>query len=107
MKPNNLFSQIPDARVAEVVEEILRTSQFKLERIVSGGQATPPGEWYDQNTNEWVILLRGSAVLLFDGETDKVVLRPGDHIHIPAHRRHRVERTDPEEKTIWLALHYR
>ena len=107
MKPNNLFSQIPDARVAEVVEEILRTSQFKLERIVSGGQATPPGEWYDQNTNEWVILLRGSAVLLFDGEADKVVLRPGDYIHIPARQRHRVERTDPEEKTIWLALHYR
>ena len=107
MKPNNLFSQIPDARVAEVVEEILRTSHFKLERIVSGGQATPPGEWYDQNTNEWVILLRGSAVLLFDGEADKVVLRPGDYIHIPARQRHRVERTDPEGKTIWLALHYR
>ena len=107
MKPNNLFSQIPDARAAEVVEEILRTSQFKLERIVSGGQATPPGEWYDQNTNEWVILLRGSAVLLFDGEADKVVLRPGDYIHIPARQRHRVEWTDPEKKTVWLALHYK
>ena len=106
MKPNNLFSQIPDARAAEVVEEILRTSHFKLERIVSGGQATPPGEWYDQNTNEWVILLRGSAVLVFD-ESGKVVMKPGDYIHIPARQRHRVERTDPEGKTIWLALHYR
>jgi len=107
MKPNNLFSQIPDAKVAEVVEEILRTSHFKLERIVSGGQANPPGEWYDQNTNEWVILLRGSAVLLFEDEPGKVVLNPGDYVHIPARQRHRVEWTDPEKKTVWLALHYK
>ena len=107
MKPNNLFSQIPDSRAAEVVDGILQTGAFQLERIVSWGQATPSGEWYDQDTNEWVILLRGSAVLLFEDEPGEVVLHPGDYVHIPARQRHRVEWTDPEKKTVWLALHYK
>jgi cupin 2 domain-containing protein len=78
-----------------------------LERIVSWGQATPSGEWYDQDTNEWVILLHGRAVLLFEGEPGRVALKPGDYVHIPARQRHRVEWTDPEKKTVWLALHYK
>ncbi len=106
MKLNNLFSEIPDARADEVFDAILRTNNFKLERIVSWGQATPPGRWYDQDTNEWVILLRGSAVLHFEGEPEKIVLKPGDYIHIRAHQRHRVEWTAPEGETVWLALHY-
>ena len=107
MKPNNLFSQIPDSKAAEVVDGILQTDTFHLERIVSWGQATPTGEWYDQDTNEWVILLRGSAALSFEGEPGKVVLNPGDYVHIPARQRHRVEWTAPEEITVWLALHYK
>jgi cupin 2 domain-containing protein len=53
-----------------------------------------------------VILLSGNAGLLFEGETEVRVMRPGDYVHIPAHRRHRVEWTDREQKTVWLALHY-
>jgi cupin 2 domain-containing protein len=107
MKQNNLFSQIPDSMDDETYETLLRTGQTKLERIISAGQSTPPGEWYDQEMNEWVILLKGGAGLLFEGETQVFVMSPGDYVSIPAHRRHRVEWTDPEEKTIWLALHYR
>lgn len=107
MKPNNLFSHIPNSVPEEVFEILLETGHFKLERIVSAGQVTPSGQWYDQDTHEWVIVLRGSAGLLFEGEAEVRVMHPGDYVHIPAHLRHRVEWTDTEHKTIWLALHYR
>jgi cupin 2 domain-containing protein len=102
----NLFWGFPETMIEETSEALLHTRYFRLERIVSSGQITPPGEWYDQKTNEWVVLLSGSAGLLFEGETELCLMHPGDYVHIPAHRRHRVEWTDPEQKTVWLALHY-
>ena len=104
---NNLFSGIPREIPQEVIEILLETPGFFLERIISGGQATPPGEWYDQETQEWVVLLSGAAGLLFAGEAEVRVLRPGDYLLIPAHCRHRVEWTDPVRQTVWLALHFR
>lgn len=80
---------------------------MRLERIVSTGHATPPGEWLDQARDEWVVVLRGSAGLRFDGEPAPRVMRAGDHVLIGAHRRHRVEWTDASEPTVWLAVHYR
>ena len=65
-----------------------------------------PDFWYDQEKSEWVMLLQGSAGILFEGSHEAIVLKPGDWINIPAHRKHRVEWTDPGEKTIWLAVHY-
>ena len=106
MKPGNIFSAIPDLVKDEIFETLLKTAHLKLERIISSGQATPPGKWYDQATDEWVILLKGSAGLLFEGNQETLVLRPGDYVHILAHQRHRVEWTDPRQETIWLALHY-
>lgn len=103
----NLFSEIPDSMNGEIFEILLRNEHFKLERIISSGQASPPGEWFDQEMNEWVILLSGNARLLFEGETDAYMMRPGDYIHIPAHQRHLVEWTDPKQKTVWLALHFK
>ena len=102
----NIFRGLPKKMAEEMSEALLDTEHFRLERIISSGQKTPAGEWYDQDTNEWVILLGGNAGLLFEGETEAYVMRPGDYVHIPAHRRHRVEWTDPEQKTVWLALHY-
>ena len=102
----NIFWGFPKIIIEETSEPLLRTQHFRLERIISSGQMTPPGEWYDQESNEWVILLSGNAGLLFEGETEVRVMRPGDYVHIPAHRRHRVEGTDREQKTVWLALHY-
>jgi cupin 2 domain-containing protein len=90
----------------EISETLLSTEDFKLERIISLGQATPEGGWFERDTNEWVILLSGSGGLLIEGETDICVMHPGDYIHIPAHQRHRVEWTDAKQKTVWLALHY-
>ncbi len=108
MVTKSIFSGFPEiAESKEITETLLETKQFRLERILSTGQKTPPGEWYDQNANEWVILLSGEAGVLFEGEAEACVMRPGDYVHIPAHRRHRVEWTDPEHKTVWLTLHYK
>ncbi len=78
-----------------------------MERIVSLGQQTPPGEWYDQSDDEWVLLLSGAARLLIEGESQASALQPGDCLLLPAHVRHRVEWTDPAQPTVWLAFHFR
>ncbi len=77
----------------------------RIERIVSSGQASPAGYWCDQEQTEWVILLSGSAGLLFEGEDAPRILRPGDYVEIPARLRHRIKWTDATEPTVWLAVH--
>ncbi len=101
----NLLSGIPSDRSREFFETILETGTWKLERIVSTGQATEPGKWYDQDRNEWVLLLSGEAGMQFESGSE-IVLRPGDCLLIPGHRRHRVEWTATGTETIWLALHF-
>ena len=104
---SNLFDDLPRALPAEQVDVLLETADARLERIVSTGHTTPPGQWYDQERDEWVLVLRGRARLRFDGEPAARELAPGDHLLIPAHVRHRVEWTDPAEPTVWLALFVR
>jgi cupin 2 domain-containing protein len=104
MDIKNIFSPPADS-AKEIIESLLETRSFKLERIISTGQATPRGEWYDQERDEWVVLLSGAAGLLFEGEAEALVLKPGDYIFIPARRKHRVEWTLPGTPTVWLALH--
>jgi cupin 2 domain-containing protein len=101
----NLFAHLPAKLTAEQIEIIAQSAHVKVERIVSTGHTTPPGEWYDQDTNEWVVVLRGRARLRFEDEREARVLAAGDHVTIAAHRRHRVEWTDPSEPTVWLAVH--
>lgn len=104
--PNHLFSPLTDSQDAEVFETLLQTRSFKLERIVSTGQATPPGEWCDQERDEWVALLKGSATLRLADPDETISLAPGDWLLIPAHRRHRVEQTAADSESIWIALHF-
>jgi cupin 2 domain-containing protein len=106
VKVKNLFAEVAEALPAEVFEVLLETPGFRLERIVSDGQATPPGEWLDQENDEWVLLLKGGAGLRFADEPQTRAVRPGDALRIPARLRHRVEWTERGVKTIWLALHY-
>lgn len=104
----NLFSGLPATpQPDERVDLLARTPHARIERIVSTGQASPPGFWYDQPWDEWVVLLAGSAGLHLHGETEPRRLGPGDHLMIPAHRRHRVEWTSPDGPTVWLAVHLR
>ena len=105
----NLFSNLPEAGVrfdAEIVDLLLTAPGIKIERILSTGQASPPGFWYCQSENEWVVVLRGSAGVKFEEEDEVRVLHAGDAVNIPAQCRHRVEWTDPEEPTVWLAVFY-
>lgn len=102
----NLFADLPESLPDELTDVLVRAAGARLERTVSLGHATPPGQWYDQDTQEWVVLLRGAASLRFEDEPEPRVLGPGDWVDIPAHRRHRVEWTARGEPTVWLALHY-
>jgi cupin 2 domain-containing protein len=102
----NLLCDLPDARGGEVSGTILAAPALRIERIVSLGQQSPPGFWYDQEEAEWVLLLQGAARLRFADETEARVLSPGDCVHIAAHRHHRVEWTDPATPTVWLAVFY-
>lgn len=102
----NVFEDIPENAPEELFTELLRAENVRIERIVSFGQNSPDGFWYDQKENEWVLLLEGSATLKFE-QGDSVDLRPGDHLNIPSKQRHRVEKTDPNGRTVWLAVFYR
>ena len=82
-----------------------QTPGVRVERIVSRGHVTPPDEWYDQQTDEWVALLSGAARLRIEGRVEFLEMRPGDWLLIPARVRHRVEWTDPDQETVWLAIH--
>lgn len=101
-----LLADLPESLDAERFEPLLETPAFRLERILSLGHATPPGEWYDQTWDEWVMLVRGGAGLLIEGRAEVLVLNPGDAVLLPAHCRHRVEWARPGEPTVWLALHF-
>ncbi len=102
----NIFSDIPDRSASEIFDSLFKSDSFHIERIVSQGQASEPGFWYDQDQDEWVLLLSGAATLMFENQGEPLDMKPGDYIHIPAHRKHRVEWTSPGENTVWLAIHY-
>lgn len=101
---SNLFADLPPQLPDELFTTLLEAANVRIERIVSHGHASPQGFWYDQDQHEWVIVLKGAARLRF--EDGIVEMKPGNFISIPAHKRHRVEWTTPEEPTIWLAVHY-
>ncbi len=106
IQAGRLVEDLPERLSGEDFLSLLEGPGFRLERIVSTGQATPAGEWYEQPHSEWVALLTGSAGLLIAGEAAPRRLAPGDWLLIPAGLRHRVEWTDPDRPTVWLALHY-
>jgi len=106
IKSGNFFSRTPCHNSDEVFDTILASDGCEIERIVSTGHRSPPGYWYDQERNEWVMVLKGSAALKFENSKKIVEMIPGDYVLIPAHCKHRVEWTDPEVETIWLAVYY-
>jgi cupin 2 domain-containing protein len=101
----NLLDDLPSATDAEQFEDLLTRPGVRIERIVSTGQTTPEDKPYDQPHDEWILLLAGAARLWIDGEGEHD-LRPGDHLLIEAHRRHRVTWTATDTPTVWLAIHF-
>jgi len=106
VRAGNLFADIPPPAKDEHFTELLAGEHVTIERIVSHGQASPPGFWYDEDEGEWVMVLAGAARLLFEGEAKARELEAGDFVYIPPHTRHRVEWTDPAKPTVWLAVHH-
>jgi cupin 2 domain-containing protein len=101
----NIFAAIPDSLPEEFFETLLQNRRVRIERIVSKGHAAPGDGWYDQDWDEWVLLLRGAASLQFEDAAAPLQLNGGDFVFIAARRRHRVLWTDPERESIWLAVH--
>jgi cupin 2 domain-containing protein len=105
MVPHGSLLAVYAARAdRETVDVLLDRPGARIERIVSTGQTTPPGQWYDQTGDEWVALLAGRATLRFE-DGAFVELAPGDWLLIPAHVRHRVEATSADPPCVWLAVH--
>ena len=102
----NLLADIPENLPEELFQAILDKPNLRIERIVSLGHASPQGYWHDEEHNEFVVLLQGAAWLKFEGDKRAIEMTTGSFVDIPAHKRHRVEWTDPNQPTIWLAIRY-
>ncbi len=103
----NLFADIGPAGADETFATLAERPGAIVERIVSTGQASPEGFWYDQDWTEWVVVLAGEAALRIEGEANLRTLRPGDWLELPAGFRHRVEWTATDRPTVWLAVHWK
>ena len=101
----NLFTDLPANLPDELITTLLKAANIRIERMVSHGHVSPEGFWYDQDEHEWVIVLKGAATLRFEDCSQD--MKPGDFVNIPAHTKHRVEWTTPDEPTIWLAVFYK
>jgi len=105
MKSQNIYDEIPASSKNEIFDELLKTNNIIIERIISAGHRSPESGWYDQEKNEWVLVLKGKATLSFEDQIS-ISLNEGDYINIPSHTKHKVTWTDPDRDTIWLAIHY-
>jgi len=103
----SLFDDVPEALEEEEFRVLLETESLRIERIVSTGHTSAEHDWFDQPWDEWVLLLKGAARLVFDGDDAPRPLSPGDYLLIPAHVRHRVDWTAPDRPTVWLAVHFK
>jgi cupin 2 domain-containing protein len=104
IRVDNLFTNLPELSSSEHSLSLFENHSVKIERIVSQSYSSPPGFWYDQDGDEWVMVMRGEATLEFEGG-ELVRMKEGDYVTIPRHVKHRVQQTDL--KTIWLAVHVR
>ncbi|MCW9012598.1 MAG: cupin domain-containing protein [Gammaproteobacteria bacterium] len=105
MKPDNIYQSIPASLNQEIFEQLVQHEQVTIERIISRGHTSPDTGWYDQDKNEWLIVLKGAATIAFENDAD-IHLTEGSYLNIPAHKKHKVSWTDPTTETIWLAVHY-
>ena len=105
MKSQNIYGALPISSNKEIFEELLKTNNVTIERIISAGHRSPESGWYDQEKNEWVLVLKGKATLAFEDQLT-IDLNEGDYINIPSNKKHKFTCTDPDRETIWLAIHH-
>lgn len=102
---DNIFENLPANKGNEVFQDILKNNTVRIERIVSFGPESNDGKWYNQNEDEWVILLKGAAKIIF--ENNELNLNAGDYLFIEKNKKHKVEITEENSETIWLAFFYK
>ena len=101
----NIYNSIPNDLTDEIFETIVQNNNIKIERIISNGHTSPESGWYDQEENEWIMILKGDAIITFEDNIE-IKLNEGSYLNIPAHTRHQVNWTSQQKETIWLAVHY-
>ena len=101
----NIFRLSNSDASAELIDSLLKKDGISIERIISTGQVTPKGEWYDQDRHEWLIVLQGEGELSYE-DNSRIKLTTGDYLLIPAHQKHRVEYTSTEPPCIWLTVFF-
>ena len=89
----------------EFFDTLCKSANVHVERIISNGQTTPPGKWFDSDKNEWVLLVQGKATLQMENNT-LIHLKAGDYLLIPAHQKHRVSYTSAKPHCIWITLYF-
>jgi cupin 2 domain-containing protein len=94
----NLFNITTPVDGAEMITELLQHKNVTINRIVSNRLTN--GSWYDQDEDEWLVLVEGAALLLIDDE--EKTLKAGDTLFIPAHQLHRVISTS--DNALWLTV---
>jgi len=101
----NLRLGIPHVLPDELITTLAAGTGVRVERIVSRGHQSDPNFWYDQDEHEFVMVVSGHARVEVEdqGELD---LRAGDYLVLPAHVKHRVSWTQPQQDTVWLAVFY-
>ena len=104
---DNLFHDLPSSLPEELVETLAKNKHVRIELIVSTGHASPDRFWCDQEDDEWIVVLKGEAKLLFESDDEPIHMKPGDYINIAAHKKHRVEWTTPDAPTVWLVVFYK
>lgn len=102
---NNIFELPTQLPSQELFEALLDNDKILIERIVSTGQVTPPGKWYDQERDEWLVVLQGEGELSYE-DGSRIKLTVGDYLYIQAHQKHRVEYTSTEPPCIWLTIFF-
>ncbi len=102
----NLFANLPDDLPEEIIETLTQNEHVRIDQIISTGHSSPDDFWYDQTQSEFVIVLKGEAKLQFEDGAELTHMKPGDYLLIPAHKKHRVEWTTPNEPTVWLAIFF-
>ena len=101
MRPRRVIPEADMPLHGERFDELLQTNNVRIERILSApGSTSGP---YDQEQDEWVLLLQGQAILEVEGE--RVELRVGEAFFLPARTVHKVLDTSKEPPCIWLAVH--
>lgn len=102
---SNFLSLVPEQVDEEIFQDIVKTGNVTIERIISHGHSSPETGWYDQEKNEWVMVVEGEAIIEFENE-QQIRLNQNDFLLIEPHQKHRVKWTTPDRKTIWLAVHF-